>query len=89
MLGKRSGVILTSETMPSARTMMTATKIVIGFFTLNLDIFFLQNFLFFPASLPCDTSVCNKLFYHFCCFLTSRKTGENLFFTNFSHLRLL
>ena len=46
MLGRRSGVILTSDTMPSAMMMITTTKTVMGFFTLNFDIFLpLDSFL--------------------------------------------
>ena len=39
MLGSRSGVIPSTDTIPSAITMTTTTKTVNGFFTLNLSIY--------------------------------------------------
>ena len=40
MFGSKSGVIRVKATTPSTITIITATNIVIGFFTLNFEIIY-------------------------------------------------
>ena len=51
--GSRSVVIRVMDTIPSASTMMTATRIVNGFFTLN----FSMNTGTFPLPLPDSNAI--------------------------------